>query len=55
MSTVVEYNKNGGIKVSKPNRGQRVLTSLLIASFRFTGIVFFLMDYTRLDLADAIP
>lgn len=55
MGAVVEYNKNGGIKVSKPNRGQRVLKALLIGSAVFTVLGFFLMDYTGLDLSHAIP
>ena len=55
MSSTVEYKSNGTIKVSKPNRGQTVLRWLLIGSFIFTIVGFFLMDYTGLDLTRAIP
>lgn len=55
MTAVVEYNKNGSIKVSKPNRGQSILKGLLIGSAIFTVLGFFLMDYAGLDLTQAIP
>ena len=55
MTAIVERNKNGGIKVSKPNRGQRILKALLIGSAIFTVIGFFIMDYSGLDLTQAIP
>lgn len=55
MTAVVEHNKNGSIKVSKPNRGQRILKGLLIGAALFTVLGFFLMDYSGLDLTQAIP
>lgn len=55
MQSTVEYNSNGSIKVSKPNRGQTILKWLIIGSAIFTVVGFFLMDYTGLDLTQAIP
>src|SRR5699024_3312082 len=55
MTALVERNKNGCIKVSKPSRGQRVLKGLLFGSAIFTVIGFFIMDYAGLDLTHAIP
>ncbi|MCG1008490.1 ABC transporter permease subunit [Salinicoccus sp. ID82-1] len=54
MSTYVERNSKGNIKISRSNKGQMRFRILLIATVLFTIAGFFMMDYKGLELWPAI-